>query len=180
MLIFLQYNQNPQACFNIYTSCTVHHFTFTACSFLLRTAWIVSSRRWRKRERSRFSKGAGPPGYGPEVAEVGQKLPAREGFTNVILGENAPRRSENLGALFQTPRGQGNIPGDHNIILADMLDNPVICRVKLPVHNNHFEPVLVRGPHPPIRHQGDLESITLCYAVDFLFHGTGIGIDEDD
>ncbi|MBP1708926.1 MAG: hypothetical protein H6Q40_715, partial [Deltaproteobacteria bacterium] len=31
-----------------------------------------------------------------------------------------------------------------------------------------------------VRHQGDLESITLCHAVDFLFHGTGIGIDEDD
>ena len=126
-----------------------------------------------------FLEGSWPPGYGPEIAEVGQELPAREGFTDAFPGENATRRTEHSGILFQAPRSQGDIPCDHDIILAHMLGNPIIGRVELPIHNNYFEPVLLRGPHPRIRNQGDLESIALCHPIDFLLHRTAITIDKD-
>ncbi len=126
-----------------------------------------------------FLEGSWPTCYGPEIAEVGQKLPAREGFANAFLGENATRRTEHLGILFQAPRSQGDIPSDHDIILAHMLGNPIICRVELPIHNNYFEPVLLRGPHPRVRNQGDLEPIALCHTIDFLLHRAAISIDKD-
>ena len=126
-----------------------------------------------------FLEGSWPTCYGPEIAEVGQKLPAREGIANAFLGENATRRTEHPGILFQAPRSHGDIPSDHDIILAHMLDNPIIGRVELPIRNNNFEPVLLRGPHPRVRNQGDLEPIALCHTIDFLLHRTAISIDKD-
>ena len=126
-----------------------------------------------------FLEGSRPPCYGPEFTEVGEKLPAREGIANVFLGEKATLRTEHPGILFQAPRSQRDISSDHDIILTHMLDNPIIGRIELLIHNNRFNPVLLRTPHPRVRNQGNFKPIALCDTIHFLFHRTGVRINKD-
>ncbi len=38
---------------------------------------------------------------------------------------------------------------------------------------------LLRNAHPRVGHESDVEAVALGHATDLLFHGTGVGIDED-
>lgn len=59
-----------------------------------------------------------------------------------------------------------------------MLDDPVIGRVELVIHEHEREPLLAGNPHLRIGHQGNLDSVALRYPVDFVLHRTAIGIDK--
>ena len=42
-----------------------------------------------------------------------------------------------------------------------------------------FEPVLLRNPHPRVRHQDDPEPVALCNTVDLLLHRAAVRIHYD-
>ena len=81
--------------------------------------------------------------------------------------------------MLQTPAGQEDIGGDHDIMGLDVLDDPVIGLVKPTSNNLQPDPPLLRDPHPRVGYQGHIKLITARDAIDFLFDRAGISIDVD-
>src|SRR5262249_38449819 len=97
-------------------------------------------------------------------------------LADVLLCEQPSRVADHPGALLQAPRCEGDIAGDHDVILADMLDDPIIGRVEPSADDDQMDPVPRWNPHPRVRHQGYLEPMPPRDTVDFLLHRTAIGI----
>jgi|WetSurSiteA1Bulk_404760.scaffolds.fasta_scaffold11010_3 hypothetical protein len=123
-------------------------------------------------------EGRGPAHYRSEFSKMGHQRPACKGLANGILGERLAARTEHSRSLFKAARGQRNIPRDHDVVCRNVLNDPVIDSVELPFNNDEFAPVLVGNSNPRIGDHGDMESVSLCHAVNLLLHGARIGIDE--
>lgn len=84
-------------------------------------------------------EGSGTACNRPNLTQVGQKLPAGKGFADGVLCERAALGPKHPSSLLQAARGERDVPGDHDVVLTDMLDDPVICRVKLTAYENQLD-----------------------------------------
>ena len=60
-----------------------------------------------------------------------------------------------------------------------MFDDPIIGGVETVTYHLEGDPLLVRGPHPRIGDESDLEFISFRDAEDLVFHRTRIGVYKD-
>ena len=109
---------------------------------------------------------------------MGHQRPACKGLADGILGERLTAWAEHSRSLFKAARGQRNISRDHDVVCRHVLNDPVIDSVELPFDNHEFAPALVGNSNPRIGDHCDMESVSLCHAVNLLLHGARIGIDE--
>ena len=77
-----------------------------------------------------------------------QQRAARKGFPDGILVERIPAVTENQSPFIETARRQGNVRRDHDVVLRDMLHDPVIDGVELPFNNDEIYPIPGRYGDP--------------------------------
>ena len=126
-----------------------------------------------------LGEGGGAAGHDAVVAELGANLPRGQGVADGLLGEDATFRSEDVGAFLEASRGKGDVGRDHNVVLVDVIDDPVVGRVKVVAHEDQFDPVGLGNGHRRVGHERHAQGVALGHAVDLVLHGAAIGIDED-
>ena len=110
-------------------------------------------------ERSRAAR------YRPHVAELGHQLPTCQGIADGVLAKRLSARVQHPAALFHATGRQRNVRRHHNVVLGDMLRNPVIGRIEPAVHKDQFQPRLLRHAHQRVRHHRNLQAVTLRHHI---------------
>jgi len=82
------------------------------------------------------------------IAEISHQVAIRKGIPNGFFGENASPGVYHPGVLFQAPRSKRNIRRYHDIVISDLLHNPVICCVKSSIDKNELKQLFLRNSHP--------------------------------
>jgi hypothetical protein len=85
--------------------------------------------------------------YGSCFAKFGQEVSSCQHLPNVDVGQDTPGWAKNLCTAFDAPICQRGVRCYHNIIFGNMLDDPVIGRVKLTFNDNQFRQFLIRNSH---------------------------------
>jgi hypothetical protein len=81
--------------------------------------------------------------------------------------------------LGHAATGKWNVGGDDDVVRLYMCDNPIIGGVETVGHDLECDPWFVRGSHPGVGDQGDLEPGAACDPKDLLLDRTCISIDKD-
>ena len=96
----------------------------------------------------------------PHIPQIGHQFSVCKSITNGILGKNAPFGVQHPSALFQRSRSKGDVSGHNDIVIFDLLYNPIICGVILITHNNLFQKFFLRNPHPGVGNHVDFKPVT--------------------
>ena len=83
------------------------------------------------------------------------------------------------GALLQAPGCERDVAGDDDVLLGDVLDDPVVRTVELFFDHLQRQPVSRRVSHPVVGHQNDLQSVALGYPIDLLLDRAAVGVNVD-
>ena len=126
-----------------------------------------------------FAKLRGTAGHDAKVAKLFVQVSFGKCFTYDVLGKEASAWTEGVGFFFDTPRSKWDVGCDDDVVCACVFGNPVVGCVGMVFNNLLLNPVFVGDAYPGIGYEDDFEAITLGHAVDFLFYGTGVGVDED-
>jgi hypothetical protein len=123
-------------------------------------------RRWPAAHRALL------PQLSQEIAHR-QRRPDRVG---VVL---TPSWIEDLRTHLQAAMSEWDVPGDHNIVLTNVFDDPVIRGIKRLANDDKLEVILIRQTHPRIGNEDDVQTIAPGDTVDLVFHRATIGVDID-
>ena len=92
---------------------------------------MISSSWCRKRERSFFLKGGGPPDRLPASRSWARRSRVARASPMFVSVKGRPVGPKHKGPRVQAAGGQGDISGDDDIIRFQVIDYVIIRRVKL-------------------------------------------------
>ncbi len=103
----------------------------------------------------------------------------RNGHADGILIERFPVRPQDSRAFRDTPRGEGNVIGDDNILGRRLVRNPIVSGVHAGFNADTFNDRTLGQAHPCIAYEHRIDTVTLGYAHNFVFYRATVGVDED-
>lgn len=96
---------------------------------------------------------------------------------NAIFSKRFARRTEHARAALEASRSQRNVGGHRDVALADLLGDPIVCRIgPLCDRDVSYERVSAWS-EPAIADDVDDKSVTAGHPLDFRLHRTGIAVD---
>jgi hypothetical protein len=109
----------------------------------------------------------------------GQEVPGRDRIPDVVLRKRPSCRADCACSLSHAAARQRYISGDYDVVRFHVIHDPIVGRVEFILYHFERNTLLVGDPHPGVGDQGHAEPMAVCHAVQFLFDGAGIGVDQD-
>ena len=124
-----------------------------------------------------FAEGRGATRDGAHIAEVGEDVADCERVADAAFGEELASGVEDEGALLDASGGKGDIGGDDDIVLSDVLGDPVVGGVEVSTDDDLFHAVVVWDSEEGVGDEDDAQGMAFRHPVDLLFDRAAISID---
>lgn len=114
-----------------------------------------------------------------KVTQRRKELSSGQRRANILFGKWFARRAESVSRFLKASSRERDVRRDDDVIDPQVLDYPVVSRIHALPNDSQGEPIPFRDSHPRPSHQSDAQVVSLCHAIDFLFHRTGVGVYKD-
>jgi hypothetical protein len=126
-----------------------------------------------------FAEGRGSAGNLSQFTQFGEQISGCKGRPDIVFCKRLARRSEHRGPFRNAPGCKRDVRRDHDVIRLHVFDNPVVGGIHPLVNNLEGHTGRRRDSHPTPGDQSDTKTVALCHSINFLLHGTSIGVYEN-